>query len=313
MKFYKLKFSCLPNETHYSFFEKVNREIIAAGEEVKKSVQSLIPVFDKWFAVEKDNLNSGRKSNLTAEIAKADRELDEIMRGFAAQVSAAQRNFSTDIAEAALRLHNMLNEYGGGNVAQKPYQQEIGAVFGILANLNGDRSADLTATGLDAWKPQIANTHAALLALLEQRDSEMLDKPGINFRETRREIEKVWHQITEKVDAGETIGLSEDFQKFIDRLNPEIERLNNTYHRAKHNIALCEPAPIEQQPYTGRPSTPEPKVLYVTAHDGTIQLELGKDFNLTYKNNVEVGNAECTIHGKGAYRGSRTVTFIISR
>jgi hypothetical protein len=48
------------------------------------------------------------------------------------------------------------------------------------------------------------------------------------------------------------------------------------------------------------------------AADGAVELELGKDYNLTYKNNVHVGNATLTIHGKGKYEGSKTVTFIIS-
>jgi hypothetical protein len=45
----------------------------------------------------------------------------------------------------------------------------------------------------------------------------------------------------------------------------------------------------------------------------THQLSLGKDFSVTYKNNTHVGTAEVTIHGKGAYKGQKTVTFNITR
>jgi hypothetical protein len=45
----------------------------------------------------------------------------------------------------------------------------------------------------------------------------------------------------------------------------------------------------------------------------TVQLSLGADFAVTYKNNVHVGTAELTIHGKGAYKGQKTVTFNIAR
>ena len=34
---------------------------------------------------------------------------------------------------------------------------------------------------------------------------------------------------------------------------------------------------------------------------------------MTFRNNVDAGNAKCTIHGKGAYKGRKTVTFIIAR
>ncbi|MDR1170629.1 MAG: hypothetical protein LBK97_07340 [Prevotellaceae bacterium] len=55
-----------------------------------------------------------------------------------------------------------------------------------------------------------------------------------------------------------------------------------------------------------------PEVFYVTPK-GTLKLVPGKDFNITCKNNVNAGNAECTIHGKGGYRGHKTVTFISAR
>jgi hypothetical protein len=53
-------------------------------------------------------------------------------------------------------------------------------------------------------------------------------------------------------------------------------------------------------------------VLYVTEKE-TLRLELGKDFNISYKNNVEVGNATCILRGKGGFRGRRVVTFVIVR
>jgi hypothetical protein len=42
------------------------------------------------------------------------------------------------------------------------------------------------------------------------------------------------------------------------------------------------------------------------------ELALGKDFSVTYKNNTNVGMAEVTIHGKGTYKGHKTIPFNIS-
>jgi hypothetical protein len=106
------------------------------------------------------------------------------------------------------------------------------------------------------------------------------------------------------------LNLSQDFIDFINAINPEIEYLNNEFHRVKYDIATAEPAPIDPQPYTGKACTPVPEVIF-RKDDKMIALVLGKDFSLTYKNNINVGNADCIIHGKGAYKGLRTVTFII--
>jgi hypothetical protein len=51
--------------------------------------------------------------------------------------------------------------------------------------------------------------------------------------------------------------------------------------------------------YTGYPITPLTKVVYVTPHEGTIKLELGKDYNLSFTNNIKAGNSQCTLTGKG--------------
>jgi hypothetical protein len=45
--------------------------------------------------------------------------------------------------------------------------------------------------------------------------------------------------------------------------------------------------------------TPTPQALFVTPK-GTVALELGKDYNLSFRDNTEVGNARCILLGKGA-------------
>jgi hypothetical protein len=71
-------------------------------------------------------------------------------------------------------------------------------------------------------------------------------------------------------------------------------------------------APVATQIYTGRAITPLPKVCYGMENRPAVELVFGKDFSLTYKNNVEVGTACLTLHGKGVYRGTKSVTFNIA-
>jgi hypothetical protein len=54
-----------------------------------------------------------------------------------------------------------------------------------------------------------------------------------------------------------------------------------------------------------------PRVRYRKTPEEYVLLVLGKDYNLSYRNNIEEGTAECIIHGKGYYKGSKTVTFVI--
>ena len=60
--------------------------------------------------------------------------------------------------------------------------------------------------------------------------------------------------------------------------------------------------------YNGTAKRPKP---VVKLSDET--LIYGKDYTLTYKNNIKVGTAKVTIKGKGNYTGSKTVTFKIKK
>lgn len=59
--------------------------------------------------------------------------------------------------------------------------------------------------------------------------------------------------------------------------------------------------------YTGKAHTPKPQVKV----DNTILIE-GKDYTLSYKNNINAGTGSIIITGKGTYLGKKTVPFIIT-
>lgn len=58
--------------------------------------------------------------------------------------------------------------------------------------------------------------------------------------------------------------------------------------------------------YTGRQIRPS-----VTIKDGRKVLTAGKDYSISYKNNIRQGRATITITGKGNYTGRKTITFRI--
>ncbi|MBR3159182.1 MAG: hypothetical protein IKF14_08795 [Atopobiaceae bacterium] len=72
------------------------------------------------------------------------------------------------------------------------------------------------------------------------------------------------------------------------------------------DVSDAEVVGISEQTYTGMPLKPK----LVVKQDGRT-LKAGTDYSVTYKNNVKVGTATATIKGKGAYRGSKSVTFQI--
>jgi hypothetical protein len=308
IKFIALIFKQLPNEAHFEFFDRVITALAKSGTQVKTLLATLIPQLEDWFAKENANMEWSRKSNLTGLIVAANHRLNRSLAGLMAKIVASRYSIHPTVAAAAERLCIMLKKHG--NIARKPYLQQAGAVVAILEHLTGDMKTDVIHLELQECTEEIKDALAAFRQLFEQREAQTLNKPQQTFAEVRKGIDTVWRQITALVDSAAALNISPEFAAFIQALNPEIEYLNREFHRTKHDISAAEPEPIDRQAYTGLPCTPLPKVRYATTA-GTISLELGKDFNITYKNNVNAGNAQCTIHGKGKYKGSKTVTFII--
>jgi hypothetical protein len=291
----------------------VSNEIANSPSSLTSILGTLPQEFNADLNIEKAIEDWIKKSVLTEKIAEADRRMDRAITALRAQVRAQGYITNTTIADAAQRVYTMLMDYE--NISRKPYENQVGDVESILRQFasSGAYYSDASTLGLSTLISELQASLTLFSQLLKQRDEKSLLKPDKTFKEICRIIEPKYHRIETKINAGAALNTSTAFETFINHLNPEIDRLNAEFHRVRRDIADCEPEQIQPQTYTGRPLTPTPKVLYVTQHDGTIQLELGKDYNLTFKNNTNVGNAECTIHGKGAYKGRKTVTFVIVR
>jgi hypothetical protein len=289
----------------------VSRELAACASAVKTALGTLIALFTTWLNEETAVEKWEKGSLITKEIEATDRLMNRSLSAIKASVRAQTFSPSQAVAQAAERVNHMLK--GFGKVNSKPYEEQRDIVRVIIEQLTDSSAyaADAGTLGLGYFITDMQNALTKFENLVAQRGEKSLKKPDKTATEVRKGIEGVYRQIEDVLNSGAVMTPTVGFTAIIDRLNPQIELLNATYHRVRCDISDCQPEPIPEQTYTGKPLTPSTyKVLYVT-QEGTIQLELGKDYDLTFKNNVEVGIAECTVHGKGAYKGSKTVTFAI--
>jgi hypothetical protein len=300
----------LPNGTYYTFACSFSDDVAEEPEIVTLLGNDLVE-YNQLETLVGKHLEWVNKSPDTELIVSADKRLDAAITGLIVQTNAATRDLDPMRAEAARQLLVMLKNYK--HVANKAYDDEIALASAILNHLNGDCLTYVNTLGFASWTVEIQTSLDELVNLIARRDAHNALKPESNIKEIRLKMDVIYHRMTSTINAAARLGTMPSVYRLIEKLNPEIDRLNAQYHRAKYDIATCEPAPISQQVYTGEAVTPLPEVLYTTEKTGTIKLSLGKDYNLSYKNNVNVGNAECIIKGKGKYKGKKTVTFIIAR
>jgi hypothetical protein len=313
-KLFTLDFRRLPFPAHFDYFMKLSTLLSSAGDSLKAAIAALMADFDTWMDREDTVMRWIRKSALTEQIAEADRQIDRLLVGIGSIVQAALHSPSEVIMAAANSIHIMLKQYG--NVAHEAYDEEAGDVRAILEQFKGKYAEDVNTVGLTTWVGELSAAFNNFESLLRQRETEQSAKPPYTAQDVRKGIEKVYAQMAEIINANSVVGTSEDFAAFIDLLNPDIERLNAEFARVLKDLGrgghtVIEP--VETQKYTEKPVTPIPKAYYREDGKPTVELVFGKDFSVTYKNNVNVGAAEATIHGKGRYKGTKTVTFNIAR
>jgi hypothetical protein len=310
-----IHFSYLRADAHFEYVTEY-KNLLDASPQVKNVVAGLYPAFADCVVREGDILNEMRKSDYTAQIAEADHRVDRCLAGMNAAIASALHHFDPTVVEAAKSLHNRFQAFG--HISRKSYEEESAAVTLLLADLNSpDYAAKISLVGLTPWVNELTTAETEFQQLLDLRFSEAAQKPQGRMIDARRETEAAYHPMTDRITAAAIINDTQDFHEFIAKLNIIVTYYNDHTHRhAKKDLSEGDHTviePIDTQPYTERPVTPIPKVHYREDGKPTLNLSLGKDFSVTYKNNTNVGMAELTIHGKGAYKGQKSTTFNIAR
>jgi hypothetical protein len=306
MKYIKyIQFSYLRREAHYQFLELFHRLLDTFGE-VKEVISIYYVGFVFLLDKERRLVDAQKKSNYTKKIVDADHRDDQLLVGIRNIVVGALHHFDPRIVEAAISLQNRLNAFGA--IIKKSYEEEAAAIRILLLDLQGSSAAEVELLGLTPWINELEIAVNDFERLLQLRIEEQATKPMERLREIRNEIEEVYRKMIDRINAFNTIEEKEVYNEFIRQLNLQIDYFNE--HNRKQTSKDIKTAIVKKIPdhnYTGNPITPVPEISF----EGN-KLVFATDFTLSYKNNTNVGNAEITIHGKGAYKGNKIITFFIS-
>ncbi|MDR1340773.1 MAG: DUF6261 family protein [Prevotellaceae bacterium] len=304
------------NEAHYEFMI-VFRNLIQKFPAIQSILVALWPDFLSFLTKEGELINLMRKSDYTKRIEQADARVDRAVIGMKEAIKSFMHHFDPAMIAAAESLNNRFAAFG--RISQKSYEEEIAIVNLLIADLNTpEYSSKIATLGLSPWISELQAAETEFELLIGQRNVETAMKPQGPLREIRRQINALYHKMIDRITAADTMDGAETYKLFIDELNAQIRYFNihNTPSQTKKDIGAgdsCMVETIEIQYYTGKAITPLPKAFYREGGKQEVELVFGKDFSLTYKNNVEAGTASVTLHGKNEYRGRKTVTFNIIR
>ena len=308
-----IRFSYLRNEAHYEFLW-VFRHLLDEFPAVKTLIGVLYEDFIVLLDLEKRLLDAARASALTQQLVEADHRVDRAITAIRAVINAARHSLDPAVAEAARVLRIRLREFG--DIRGKAYEEETAAVQVLIDDLGNAYVQQTSLVGLQSWLTELTAAESEFTRLYLQRGSETAGRPEERMVDVRRDIEEKYRNIATFVDVS-SLTTPDEYDGFIAKLNVQVQYFNEHSHRpARKDLGAGDHTviePIDTQQYTGRPITLVPAVHYREEGKETKQLYLGEDFSVTYKNNVNVGMAELTIHGKGEYKGQKTATFNIAR
>jgi hypothetical protein len=251
-------------------------------------------------------------SPITAEIKNADDRRDNgVSETWLTANTAAKSSIEANAAAGKI-LITFLHPYH--NVQKAPLMSETSTInFMKEKYLANQDVQDAAATlQLDTVFTTIFTANDEVFNLWEQRVDEDADKIGLPPSTLRINLERAYHKFS--LVTLQTLDLSP---------SPQLERLFVAMNEIR--IKYTNPSPIRItedntsimpigfQKYTGSAITPIPTVLLKTEDGNFKELKFSVDFFITYRNNVNVGEAKLIIHGKGKYKGSYTTSFHIEQ
>jgi hypothetical protein len=298
-------FRYLRGEAHFQYLNLFDG-LLTDFPDVKKTADPFYPDFIRLLVQEKQVIDAKKSSDYTQQIVDADYRDDRLITGIREMVNAFTHHFDPSIVAAAKSISLRLKVFG--EIQSKSYEEEAAAISILVESLqSAEYAPKIELLKLEPWVAELAESVANFESLLKLRNIEQSDKPQQRLRDIRRQIEPVYRNIITRIESAAMMDTTNTYTEFIKQLNGQITYFNDhTHHPSPKNIRTAIVEQIPEQAYTGKAITPIPVV-----HLGDEELFFAKDFNLTYKNNIERGVAEVGITGKGNYAGKKLVTFNI--
>jgi hypothetical protein len=306
IKILLISFGKLRNAAHYEFMV-VFLSLMLRFPTVRSLVMSFFQTFSTLLEEEKHLVDTERKSPLTEKLAEVDKKIDKYITGIKHAVKSNLSHFDPDVVNAAKVLTIRLKALG--NVRVKPYEEESADVQVLLDDFRNRFPHEVHVLKLEEWVDQLEIAENEFTQLFEERSIEMVNRPQDSLKKLRKEIDDVYKNMIIVIQADLNINPDPSTLEFAKVLNEQIKYFNeHAHHKIKKDINDANVETIPDQSYTGKQIIVIPVVHYEKE-----ELILGTDFTLTYKKNIESGNAEVIIHGKGSFKSKKIVTFSIKK
>jgi hypothetical protein len=187
----------LQNETCFQFL-KENRACYQKYNPTMLNIGGFMLEYDQAMAEFDEALEVIRKSAETARISAADTAFDQAFSALHGYVKVCLNHYDADVIVAAQNIEPILHHYR--DLGKQSYRQELGSAQNMLDTL-GEHLDDVGILNLIPWMDALSEKMQILSSLLDTRTEEEAQRPTIRTIDARRKAEKLYLQITDRIDA----------------------------------------------------------------------------------------------------------------
>ncbi|MDR1681476.1 MAG: DUF6261 family protein [Prevotellaceae bacterium] len=254
-------------------------------------------------------MDRSHASPLTPLIAAKDKERDVVFSDIKRTVAAARKSTVPATAAAGIKLSEFLDPIW--STGTSPMMTQTTHIDTLKTRYQADTVAVAAAAtlGLTPVMAALFTANTALFTLYNQRLDALSAADSPAASSVKDEVVEDYDNFCTAIELHlftlPVTGLAELFSAMND-----IRRRYISHQPVPLTPARTSVAPIPEQVHTGKHITPLPRVFY-QADTELRELVFSEDFDVTYRNNIEVGEAHLFIHGKGKYTGRYDSTFHI--
>jgi hypothetical protein len=253
-------------------------------------------------------LNRNRASELTPQIVELDKKRDAVFSEIKRTVKTAQKSSTPATAAAGNTVMDVLHPFW--HIDAEPLASQTAQISLLLSRCgSAEVLPAITTLGIGNLMGALTIANGNLKSLYNTRLDEMSALEGPSATDAAKDVVAAYDDFCVAVEVTLSALPTTNLQLVFDDMNG-IRRKYISKVPTPLTDKRTSVAPIPEQVYTGRHLTPLPRAFYQDG-DKLIELVFAQDFTVTYRNNVEVGEAKLYLHGKGKYTGTYDTTFHI--
>ncbi len=213
-----IKSTYLNDVTHEDFYQIISLALVFLKKEnlEELKLEDAVAALEKAFNAFDEAFKQMRKTGFVQLKDEIDSLRDDLLIGFYQTASALLRFPDDEIREAAQRIIDIVDHYGGTSITQMPQRDETSAITNILQDI---AEADLTITGSKRWTDRLLTENNRFADILAQKTQKEAQYVAGLLSEERKNTDRQFRHLCKSINSLAFVFGTEPYQPLADNIN----------------------------------------------------------------------------------------------